>query len=36
VKEADWVALEALSLWLLALDIRQTGYAVPLQAAVQR
>jgi hypothetical protein len=44
VKEADRIALEALSLrpfdvaqeGLVALDVRQTGYAVPLQAAVQR
>ena len=44
VKEADRIALEALSLWpfdfaqesLVTLDVRQTGYAVPLQAAVQR
>ena len=36
VEEADRVALEALSLRLVALDIWQTGYAVPLQAVVQR
>ena len=36
VKEADRVALEALSLWLVAFDVRQTGDAMPLQAAVQR
>jgi hypothetical protein len=36
VKEADQVALETLSPGLVALDVRQTGYAVPLQAAVQR
>ena len=36
VKEADRVALEALSLWLVPLNVRQTGYVVPLQAAVQR
>jgi hypothetical protein len=36
VKEADQVVLEALSLKLVALDIWQTGYALPLQAAVQR
>ncbi len=36
VKEADWVALEALPLWLVAFDIGQTGDAVPLQATVQR
>jgi len=36
VKEADRVALEALSLWLVALNVRQSRYAVPLQAAVQR
>ena len=35
VEEADRVALEALSLWLVALDIWRTGYAVPPQAAVQ-
>jgi hypothetical protein len=34
VKEADRVALEALALWL-ALNVRQTGYALPLQATVQ-
>ena len=36
VKKADRVALEALSLWLVALNVRQTGYAVALQATVQR
>ncbi|PTQ58811.1 hypothetical protein C8J45_11814 [Sphingomonas sp. PP-CE-3G-477] len=36
VKEADRVALEALSLRLVPLNVRQTDYAVPLQAAVQR
>jgi hypothetical protein len=36
VKEADRVALEALSLRLVSHDVRQTGYAMPLQAAVQR
>jgi hypothetical protein len=41
---SQWVALEALSLRpfdfaqesLVALHVRQTGYAAPLQAAVQR
>lgn len=36
MKEADRVALEALSLRLIALDVRQTGDAMTLQAAVQR
>ena len=36
VKKADRVALEALSLWLVAFDVRRTGDAMPLQAAVQR
>lgn len=36
VKEADRVALEALSLRLVPLNVRQAGYDVPLQAAVQR
>jgi hypothetical protein len=36
VEEADRVALEALSLRLIPLDVRQTGDAVPLQATVQR
>ena len=44
VEETDRVALEALPLWpfdfaqesLVAFDVRQTGYAVPLEAAVQR
>ena len=36
VKEADRVTLEALSLRLVPLNVRQTEYAVPLQAAVQR
>ena len=36
MKEADRVALEALPLRLVALNVRQTEYAVPLQAAVQR
>ena len=36
VEEADGVALEALTLWFVALDVRQAGDAVPLQAAVQR
>ena len=36
VEEADRVALETLALRLIALDVRQTGDAVPLQAAVQR
>ncbi len=36
VEEADRIALEALALRLIALDVRQTGDTVPLQAAVQR
>jgi len=36
VKEADRVALEALSLRLVPLNVRQTGYTMTLQAAVQR
>jgi hypothetical protein len=36
VEEVDRVALEALSLRLVALNVRQTGYVMPLQAAVQR
>jgi len=36
VKEADRVALEALSLLLVPLNVQQTGYAMMLQAAVQR
>jgi len=36
VEEADRIALEALALRLIALDVWQTGDAVPLQAAVQR
>jgi hypothetical protein len=36
VEEANWVALEALSLRFIALDVWQAGDAVPLQAAVQR
>lgn len=35
VEEADLIALEALAPGLVALDIRQTGYAVPLEASVQ-
>ncbi len=33
---ADRIALEALALGLVALDVRQAGDAVPLEAAVQR
>ena len=36
VEETDRVALEALTLWLVAFDIGQTGDAVALEAAVQR
>lgn len=36
VEEANWVALEALSLRLVALDVRQAGDAVPLEATMQR
>ena len=36
VEEADRIALEALSLRLVALDVWQAGDAVPLQATVQR
>jgi hypothetical protein len=36
VEEADRIALEALPLRLIAFDVRQTGYAMPLKAAVQR
>lgn len=36
VKEADRVALEALSLRLVALDVGQAGNAVPLEAPMQR
>jgi hypothetical protein len=36
VVEADRVALEALPLRLIALDVLQTGYAMSLKAAVQR
>lgn len=35
VKEADWVALEALSLRLVALDIWQTRYARAAAGSVQ-
>jgi len=35
VKEADRVALEALSLRLVALNVRQAGDAVTLQASVE-
>ena len=35
VEKADGVALEALPLGLVAFDIGQTGYAVPLEAWVQ-
>ena len=36
VEEADRVALEALAFWLVALDVRQTGDAVPLETSMQR
>ncbi len=36
VKEPDALALELLALGLVALDIRKTGDAVPLQAPMQR
>ena len=36
VKEADGITLEALALRFFALDIRQAGDAVPLQATMQR
>ena len=36
VEEADGIALEALSLRLVALDVGQAGDAVPLEALVQR
>jgi hypothetical protein len=36
VEEADWVAFEALTLGLVALDVRQAGDPMPLQASVQR
>jgi len=36
VEEAGRVALEVLSLRLVPLDVRQTGYAMTLEAAVQR
>lgn len=36
VKEANRVALEALTLRFFALDIRQAGDAVPLEATMQR
>ena len=36
VEEADRVALEALTLWLVLLNIWQAGDTMPLQAAVQR
>ena len=36
VEEADRVALKALPLRLVALDVRQAGDAMPLQASVQR
>jgi hypothetical protein len=36
VKEADRIALEALSLRLVARNVRQAGYTVSLQAAVRR
>ena len=34
VEEADGIALEALALGLVALDVRQAGDAVPLKTAV--
>lgn len=34
VEEANWIAFEALALRLVALDVRQTGYAVSLEASV--
>ncbi|BEU99358.1 hypothetical protein NSDW_04530 [Novosphingobium olei] len=36
VNEANQLALEALTLWLVALDVRQARDAVQLQASVQR
>jgi hypothetical protein len=36
VEKADRIALEALPLRLITLDVRQTGYAVPLEATMQR
>lgn len=36
VEEANWLALEALALRLVALDVRQAGDAVPLEATMQR
>ena len=36
VEEADRVALEALPLWLVALDVRQARDAVSLKAPIQR
>ena len=36
VKEADGITLEALTLRFVALDIRQAGDAVPLEATMQR
>lgn len=35
VEEADGMALEALTLWLVALDVRQAGNVVPLETSMQ-
>lgn len=35
VKKADWVALELLSFWLVALDVRQTRNLMPLRTPMQ-
>jgi len=36
VKEVDRIALKALALRLVTLDVRQAGDAVPLEASMQR
>jgi len=35
MKEPDRVEFEALSFWLVSLDVRQPGYLVTLKAAMQ-
>lgn len=36
VEDADGVALEALTLWLAVLNVRQAGDAMPLETPMQR
>jgi hypothetical protein len=36
MEEANGIAFEELTLWLVTFDVRQAGDTMPLQAAVER